>query len=130
MSKRGITQYKISAERHYLDGQFLHMDKRFDNAGYHFGFSSECAVKHLLEKAGVRDRAKDEVLSLHFPRLRTVALQVAQGRGLTKLVPLLQRKDYMERWSTEMRYARNGTIGKAKAEQWSQHARETAALFY
>ena len=37
-----------AAQRHYQDGVTLFEQKRFDNAGYHFGLAAECALKKLL----------------------------------------------------------------------------------
>lgn len=110
-----------AAKRHYRDGVVLQEKKRFDNAGYHFGISAECAVKHLLvEYCGVP--AGDSVIrKLHFPALRAAALQAVDGRrGKTALDFL--RSEYLQGWDISMRYAATGSVTEKALKKWKEHA--------
>lgn len=119
---------EASAERHHADGCTLEDKKRFDNAGYHFGLSSECAVKHLLQQGGVRGKHADEVMYLHFEELRNAALQVAVGRGLSRLVTLLNNSNYMQYWSVGMRYRETGAVSREQSNKWRVQAQEALSL--
>lgn len=76
-----------AAQRHFIDAKHLHANKKYDNAGYHFGWAAECAVKSLLQKSGIFDG--DAVMWAHFPKLRALAAIARQGRGAAPLKRLV-----------------------------------------
>jgi len=102
-----------SAKRHYDDGVLLMDNRRFDAAGYHFGFAAECAIKHLMRETGVM--TNDRAIWEHFPDLRILALQSISGRTAGPLRTLLERKNFMQFWDVRMRYAPNGSIEADRA---------------
>jgi hypothetical protein len=84
-----------AADRHFNDAVVLLDQKRFDNAGYHFGISAECAVKHLLVKRCGVSAGEPIIRKLHFPKLREAALQVVEGRKASHLIAgLLKHPGY------------------------------------
>lgn len=119
---------KTASLRHYKDGRKLHDDNRFDNAGYHYGFAAECAVKRCLQSIGVRD--DDEAIWAHFPTLRNLALFSISTRSATPLRNALTRDSFMQFWDVKMRYANNGAIDAKYAEKWRADADEVIGLLY
>lgn len=43
-------RFPEAAVRHYLDGELLHQEGRYDNAMCHYAFSAECAIKAFLQQ--------------------------------------------------------------------------------
>ena len=115
-----------AAERHYRDGRKLLVDNCVDNAGYHFGLAAECAIKSILQNAGVRD--DDSAMWQHFPDLKPTALQSIHGRSAAPVRQLLERDNFMQRWTISMRYAKTGSIDRLTAERWRDHADEAIGL--
>lgn len=117
-----------SARRHYDDGVLLMDSRRFDAAGYHFGFAAECAIKHLMRGLGVM--ADDPPIWQHFPELRNLALQSISGRSAGPLRAMLERDNFMQFWDVRMRYARNGSIKEEVAKRWRRDADEAIGYLY
>ena len=115
-----------AANRHYRDGKKLLDGNCCDNAGYHFGFAAECATKSLLLKAGIRD--DDAAIWAHFQGLRNMALLAINTRTNAGLFTALSRQSFMQEWDTKMRYAKNGSILKDRAEKWRVDADELLGL--
>lgn len=115
-----------AANRHYTDGKKLFDSNCFDNAGYHFGFSAECATKFRLLKSGVR--ADDEAIWAHFQGLRNLALLALNNRADADLFRVLSRQNFMQEWDTKMRYANNGAISQMRAEKWRTDADELLGI--
>lgn len=120
------TNMKKAAYRHYIDGKKLSDQKSFDNAGYHFGFSAECATKFRLLEAGVRE--DEDAIWVHFPRLRTLAIAAISKRADAELFRILNRANFMQEWDTRMRYSENGEIDGERAEKWRVEADEILGL--
>lgn len=121
-----LTDMNDAAARHYHDGCKLMADNRIDNAGYHFGLAAECAIKSILQSAGVRD--DDPAIWQHFPDLKPVALQSIHGRTAAPVRGLLERDNFMQRWAISMRYAKTGSIDRPTAERWRDQADEAMGL--
>ena len=116
----------VAANRHYVDGKFLQDASRFDNAGYHFGFSAECALKRALQTAGVRD--DDISIWKHFPTFTNHALQALQTRRAGPIRVLLERKNFMQGWETNIRYSVAGAVTQQAAEKWRTDANAAIGL--
>ncbi len=121
-----IVDMKSSANRHYEDGRKLEHEKRYDNAGYHYGFAAECAVKHCLRQAGVRD--DDDAIWTHFPALRNTALLALSSRRAAELRKLLSRQSFMQSWDVRMRYSSNGSVAMPELAKWQRDADEAIGL--
>jgi hypothetical protein len=118
---------QASAQRHYDDARRLEQANRFDNAGYHYGLSTECAIKHHLRSLGIR--ADDDVMWRHFPELLSLAVVAVRGRRSTVLSQLLH-PSLMQGWDIRMRYAKNGSIKGPGAERWRAQANRAIGLLY
>lgn len=106
----------------------LQNDNRFNNAGYHYGFAAECAVKRCLLNVGVREN--DNAIWTHFPDLRNIALLSIHTRNAAPLRKMLKRSNFMQFWDTKMRYASDGAIDGKRAEKWRSDADEVIGLLY
>lgn len=115
-----------AAERHYQDGCKLLADKRFDNAGYHFGLSAECALKQKLLDYGLF--TDEEAYWQHWPDLKGSASLAIQGRQAAPAQKLLIRGSFMQNWTIKMRYSQNSFISEQQAERWKDDANETLGL--
>lgn len=114
-----------AAERHYVDGKDLQDKKRFANAGYHFGFAAECAIKQFLIEQ--RIPTTEPTYWEHFPTLRTLALTTLKSRKAAKLSCLLGSANFFQEWDITMRYAGNTAITPERAEKWRDQANKTIA---
>ncbi len=126
-----VPNLEQAANRHYQDACLLMSAKRFDNAGYHFGWAAECAIKQSLRTYGVGE--KDEAIWKHLPELKSlavIALQSVSGRRSTPLRDLLERANFMQWWDIKMRYARNGSVEEQRAARWRDDADEAIGILY
>ena len=115
-----------AANRHYTDGCKLQDESRLDNAAYHFGLAAECAVKHQLQRHGVL--TDHSAYWKHWPDLRPLVLDALNGRRAAPLRELMQRDNYLQHWSIEMRYAPTGTVSREQTARWKTHADEAMGL--
>lgn len=115
-----VTNMRAAGQRHYADGIKLFDDRRFDNAGYHFGFAAECAVKQRLLECGVAQ--EDDAVWKHWPSLRTLALLAIASRSAADLRRVLAPANYMAQWDVTMRYAGNAAVDEPPARRWKDHA--------
>lgn len=122
------TDMQEAAKRHFIDGRELEDQRRYDNAGYHYGLSAECAIKFALGEAGVRD--DDAALWRHFPELSQWALLAITTRSAAKVRSILQRPNFMQGWQIKMRYASNGSVLQTTAEKWRGDANYALGLLY
>src|SRR5687767_1904877 len=118
---------KSSALRHFEDARRLDDASRFDNAGYHYGLSAECSVKHLLSALGVP--SGDSAMWSHFPDLINLAKLSLKGRRATALNQLLH-VSLLGGWNVRMRYAKNGSVSGDTANKWRDQANKAIGLLY
>lgn len=125
-----------ASDRHFRDGKRLLDAHCMDNAGYHFGFAAECAVKALMQRRGISEARSVSVQGEdrrgafweHFPQLRSSVLEQEGGRGGAELLALVNRQSFMSNWDIRMRYAQTGTVSREAAERWKSDANAAAAL--
>jgi hypothetical protein len=113
-----------SAKRHWQDGTTLLNARRWQAAGYHFGFAAECALKLVLFKHGIprpTNRRGDPYWA-HFPELRTLLIRDGKGRLSQKLYDQIAHSSFMQDWHTDMRYASDGAVIEARATMWRDQA--------
>jgi hypothetical protein len=120
------TDLRAAAQRHYADGCKLFADRRFDNAGYHFGLAAECAIKLKLKDGGLLH--DDDAMWKHWPALKGLALLAISGRQAAPTRNLLSRGNFMQYWDIVMRYAQSGSIEEDQAERWKSDANEALGL--
>lgn len=116
----------VAANRHYVDGCKLLDDKRFDNAGYHFGIAAECAIKQKMLHCGVLQ--DDDAIWKHWPTLRPLALVAVSGRQAASMRTLLTQSSFMQEWDIVMRYAETGSVDSARASRWKTDADRACGL--
>lgn len=112
-----------AASKHYHDAVFLADAKRLDNAGYHFGFAAECAVKGML----IRDAGLGQHYPAywdHFPKLTASARSYLAGRRSMKLSAILNAPGATPfgDWDTGMRYQPAGAVRAEQVAKWQQLA--------
>lgn len=117
-----------SAERHYVDACSLLASQRFDNAGYHFGFAAECAIKQKMLNLGLF--TDEDAFWRHFPEMKAKAALAISGRRALSTKSLLNRASFMQHWDTDMRYSQNSSITQKKAESWKIDANDAIGLLY
>jgi hypothetical protein len=100
-------------------------------AGYLYGIAAECAVKALLEQAGLRpldlSKRRHDPLYAHFPELRTFVRDSSQGRLHKTVRELMDDDRFMNQWSTDMRYAPGRDVRPEWVESWRKQARNAVA---
>jgi hypothetical protein len=117
---------RAAGRRHYADGVKLFDDRRFDNAGYHFGFAAECAVKQRLLECGVQQG--DDSVWKHWPSLRPLALLAIHSRSAADLRRVLRAPNFMAEWDVTMRYASNAAVDETRAQRWKDDANSALGL--
>jgi len=115
-----------AAGRHYADGAMLLGNRKFDNAGYHFGLAAECAIKKLLRDCGVP--TDDKAIWMHWPHLKTLGRLAVSGRQAGPVRELLERGNFMQHWDVVMRYSSNSQVDQARATRWQEDANEAMGL--
>ena len=84
--------YEAATRRHWRSAEKLNNDGCFDEAGYHFGFAAECAVKHALDHCFLTGQAPYAHFEDGEPNdLRAMALRRLQGRRAANLWLSAQR---------------------------------------
>jgi len=105
----------------------LFQRSRFDNAGYHYGLSAECALKGVMERVGINfdDVEVDgrTAYYVHFPELKRIPVKQA-GRLSQKIATMLARTQFLQEWHLKMRYSHDNAILRPKCEMWREQVRE------
>ena len=120
--------YEAATRRHWRSAEQLKSNRSFDEAGYHYGFVAECAVKHALDKRFLTGQAP----FVHFEDgatddLRAQALRRLQGRRAAKLINLLRDHQFLKNWHISMRYAVDGTVDDVQCVAWRRNAQSVMA---
>lgn len=106
--------FASSAVRHLADAQILRDKQRWDNAVYLGGYIVECAIKAVIDIAGVRPR-------LHVDRMSPAVLLLAGDLSCaTRRYAIDLDPDVVlvrEKWRTEHRYVPSGTASQKDAEE-------------
>lgn len=125
--------YEAAARRHFDAAERLAAEPghRRDVAGYLYGISVECAVKTMMREAGLQplkpeDRREDPFYA-HFPELRTLLRDSAQGRRCATLIRFIDNDRLMNRWDTAMRYSHGKDIRDDWIANWQKQARDAIA---
>lgn len=134
-------RYDHAAHRHLRVAETLRAAGELDDAGYHFGFAGECAVKHALRASGVENALagrQPNPMRSHFPTLRQA---IAEARSLIQLhatgrlagpiaaiVLAPGFADRFARWDIRIRYADTGCTPVAEADCARWHADAVALV--
>jgi hypothetical protein len=124
--------FAASARRHWTDADKLLELKRIQNAGYHYGFAAECALKSVMRDHGIphsEDRRSDPFWA-HFPDLRTLLIRDGKGRLPQRLYNLIAHGSFLQFWHTDMRYAKDHSVEEARVSQWRDQADKIFGLVF
>lgn len=119
-----------AAHRHMMDADALKEQKRWDNAGYHYGLAAECGVKAAFEKLGFKevefideDDLTKDALWVHFPNIKRVDIAIT-GR-ISQIVSKKMKKDsnFLQGWTVRMRYAED-TVNETTCDRWRSEVDE------
>jgi hypothetical protein len=121
-----------SARRHLIAADSLAATDRKDVAGYLYGIAAECAIKAMMQQAGIAPLGATERRAdpyyLHYPQLPSVLRDRLKGRASTPLLQIVNNDSFLAKWSTDMRYA-NGTEIKTKwVIDWGVQAKQAVNL--
>jgi hypothetical protein len=122
-----------SARRHLGAAISLHNDNEPGTrpgkravAGYLFGLAGELALKKMMSDSGMRPRnnvqKRDDPFYAHFPILRTLLRDNAQGRRQGELMRHANDAKLFQNWDTNMRYAPTKDIRDDWTKQWRSQA--------
>lgn len=118
---------RAATNRHYSDADLLFNHDQFDNAGYHYGFSAECALKGAMERVGIAFESIKidgrDAYYVHFPELKRIPTIFA-GRLSQKIAATLEKAQFLQEWHIRMRYAPTGSVSKGRCELWRDQVKE------
>ena len=115
--------YSESALRHSADADHLASSNRIDGAGYLIGFAVECAIKAAI----VATRPAAGTPHVHLPKLLDGAKQALQGRRKHSMFTVIDQRDFMHRWTIDVRYAANGAVDATLFRRWRTDANRALA---
>jgi hypothetical protein len=101
--------YSESALRHSADADHLASSNHLDGAGYLIGFAVECAIKSAI----VATRPAANTPHMHLPKLVDGAKKTLQGRRKHSIFKVLEQTTFMQGWSIDVRYAKDGAVNAA-----------------
>lgn len=118
-----------SARRHLEAADELYeTNRRRDVAGYLYGIASECALKAMMEDAGLRrldnEKRRQDPFYAHFPALKTQLRDSQLGRNGAILARFINDPRFMSQWDTAMRYSKGDEIRPGLVESWRAQARD------
>lgn len=97
-------------------------------AGYLFGLCGELALKAMMRDSGMRplteDLRRDDPFYAHFPELKSLIRDFAQGRRSGELRQLAENASLFQYWDTKMRYAPTTDIHNGWVDNWRSSANQ------
>ena len=115
------------AARRYLQAANCLHDReppcRVDVAGYLYGIAAECALKEIMRRS-LHWREPEHV---HFPELKVVLRDSAQGRHAGILRRFAEDGAFMSEWDIAMRYAPRADISLVQVRRWRVNASDAIA---
>jgi hypothetical protein len=121
-----------SARRHLIAANALVATDRKDVAGYLYGIAAECAIKAMMLQAGISQlsptKRREDPYYLHYPQLPSALRDRLKGRVSTPLLHIVNNVNFLEKWSTDMRYANGKEIKMAWVVQWGIQAKQAVNL--
>ena len=105
-----------AALRHFEDAKRLARAKRFDNAGYHLGLATECALKSSIKKP---------VGKKHHGHIPYLFDWIDSRGGRPAIKPKQWVKSYSKYftdWCIHMRYRSTGHISQTEYRKWFKAA--------
>jgi hypothetical protein len=94
-------------------------------SGYLFGLAGELAVKQIMRESGLRplptSQRRDDPFYAHFPELKRLLQDQAEGRRAAVLLRVAKSNDFRE-WDTNMRYAPTQDVKAPLVDAWRAEA--------
>ena len=125
------TMNLVDAARRHLDAANCLHDceppcRRRDVAGYLYGIAAECALKEIMRRShNWRQRERnDDPFYAHFPHLKTMLRDTAEGRHAGVLRRFAEDTAFMNQWDIAMRYAPRTDITDRLIQDWKAHAKK------
>jgi hypothetical protein len=123
-----------AARRHFAAANHLHESHKTNHnpgycaiAGYLFGLAGEMALKELMRASGMLPGTsapqKDDPFYAHFPTIKTLLRDNAQGRRAGKLLKYANDNRLFENWNTAMRYAPSNEVHERWVSKWIEQAK-------
>jgi hypothetical protein len=113
--------------RHFRDAETLFDGGHFGNAGYHYGFSAECALKGAMLRVGLPvDQVEVDgrpAYYRHFPDLKRIPTEYA-GRLSQTIAVILGRAQFLQNWHVTMRYSQDHAVERPQCEEWRKQVRD------
>lgn len=123
---------RASAYRHLLAAEQLLSGPRKDVAGYLLGWAAECALKHMMQRAGIGElpsaQRQSDPYYAHFEALKTLLDDSLKGRRNEHLRKICQQTSLMQHWSTSMRYSDGKGIDGRWVDRWHGDAKQLVAM--
>lgn len=122
-----------AAHRHMEAANCLHdcapPCRRRDVAGYLYGIAAECALKEIMRQShNWRMLERDDgPFYAHFPVLKSMLRDSAQGRYAGVLRRFAEDDAFMNEWDITIRYAPRADIADRLVEGWQAHASKVIA---
>lgn len=95
-------------------------------AGYLYGLAGELALKEIMRASGLRplerSERRNDPFYAHFPDLKTMLQDVAEGRRAGELRKISNDSRLFQNWDTDMRYAPTSDIDIRWIDMWQRQA--------
>lgn len=118
-----------AARRHHQAAECLYdcepSCRRRDVAGYLYGLAAECALKQIFQlsyRGRPPEDKREDPMYAHFPELKTMLRDGAQGRYAGVLRRFAEDDAFMNEWDIAMRYAPRQDIPDQLVERWRLQA--------
>ncbi len=122
---------RASAHRHINAAELLLETHRKDVAGYLLGWAAECALKYMMQKAGIKElplsQRQSDPYYAHFEGVKTLLDDCLQGRRDETLRKITRQSSLMQHWATSMRYSDGKDIDPKWIDRWHADAKQLIA---
>lgn len=120
-----------ASRRHCIAADTLDGTHRRDVAGYLYGIAAECAVKAMMQEAGIAqlplEFKRDDPYFAHFPHLKTMLRDKLAGRKGAVLRRFIENDHFFSQWEIQLRYCRAGEISDRWVDSWKEQAHQAVA---
>ena len=124
-----IEAFEQSAVRHWRDADLLKKEGRHSNANQLVGFAAECAIKAALTQLPAV--APGGVLATYYHAHIDKLWGRVHVQGLQKRFPglmaVLKQENHFNDWSTDQRYAPDGTVSEEASNRHQLWAKRILA---
>ena len=120
-----------ASRRHCAAADTLETTHRRDVAGYLYGIAAECAVKAMMQEAGIEQLPpglkREDPYFAHFPHRETMLRDKLEGRKGAVLRRFIENESFFSQWEIQMRYCRKDEISDRWVDTWKKQAHQAVA---